>query len=258
MQTIPYSLHGKKGLIIGIANADSIAYGCAKQCRQLGASLALTYLNEKSLPYVLPLARELEADIMEPLDVTVEGQLEHLFRTIAQRWEQIDFVMHSIAFAPKEDLQGRLTDCSQSGFLQAMQISCHTLIQVAKHAEPLMQGGGSLLTMTYHGADKVVDHYNVMGPVKAALESSVRYLAAELGSKNIRVNAISPGPLKTRAASGISHFDELMKYATEKSPGHRLVSTDEVGHLAAFLVGNQSTCITGETLYIDAGLHHMA
>lgn len=245
----------KKGLVIGIANDSSIAYGCAAAFRRFGADLAITYLNEKALPHVEPLAAQLGAEILVPCDVREAGQLEKVFETIQQRWGHIDFVLHSIAFAPREDLHGRVVDCSSEGFMMAMDVSCHSFIRTAKLAEPLMRNGGSLFAMSYYGAEKVVEHYNLMGPVKAALEASVRYLAYELGPKGIRVHAISPGPIKTRAASGIDRFDELMNKAAEKAPMHSLVSIDDVGQATAMLATDAAKLITGETLYIDGGMH---
>lgn len=245
----------KKGLVIGIANDSSIAYGCAAAFRRFGADLALTYLNEKALPHVEPLAAQLGAEILVPCDVREEGQLENVFNTIHQRWGHLDFVLHSIAFAPREDLHGRVTDCSRDGFMMAMDVSCHSFIRTAKLAEPLMRNGGSLFAMSYYGAEKVVEHYNLMGPVKAALESCVRYLAYELGPKGIRVHAISPGPIKTRAASGIDRFDELINNAAEKAPMHSLVSIDDVGQATAMLATDAAKLITGETLYVDGGMH---
>ena len=252
------TLEGKKGLVTGIANADSIAYGCAKAFQFLGAELAVTYLNEKAMAYVEPLAREVEASIFMPLNVSVEGQLEAVFEKIEQRWGRLDFLLHSIAFASKEDLHGRLADCSRDGFLEAMDISCHSFIRMTRLAEPLMTNGGALFTMSYHGAEKVVEHYNVMGPVKAALECAVRYLAQELGPKGIRVHAISPGPLKTRAASGLKHFDELLDKAAQKAPAGRLVGIEDVGIATASLATDAAKLITGDTIYIDGGYHIIA
>ena len=249
------SLEGRKGLVTGIANEQSIAWGCAKALRALGAELAITYLNERAKPYVEPLARELEAPILMPLDLRNEGELEAVFERVGQEWGRLNFALHSIAFAPKEDLQGRVVDCSKAGFLQAMEISCWSFIRMAKLAEPLMPNGGALFCMTYYGSQLVVEHYNLMGPVKAALESCTRYLAAELGPKGIRVHAISPGPLKTRAASGIGHFDELLAKAQAKAPMHALVSVDEVGLATAYLATDAARLMTGETLYIDGGYH---
>jgi len=251
----PISLAGRKALITGIANDQSIAWGCAKALRLLDAEIAVTYLNEKAKPYVEPLAREIEAALLMPLDVRVEGQLEAVYDRIAKEWGRLDYVLHSIAFAPREDLHGRFVDCSKFGFLTAMDVSCWSFIRMAKLAEPLMQDGGVLFTMTYYGSQRVVENYNMMGPVKAALEATVRYLAAELGPKGIRVHAISPGPLKTRAASGIAHFDEMLDKAQAMAPARSLVSIDDVGLAVAFLATDFAKLITGETLYIDGGYH---
>lgn len=251
-------LKGKRGLVVGVANGDSIAFGCAAKLRAFGADIALTYLNEKSRAYVEPLARQIEAALVLPLDVTQPGQMQALFDRLREAWGSLDFVIHSIAFAPREDLHGRIVDCSQTGFLQAMQVSCHSFIEMAHLAEPLMNPGGALVTMSYYGADKVVNNYNLMGPVKAALESTVRYMAKELGEKDIRVYAVSPGPLRTRASSGIAHFDELIDMAVTRAPGHRLVDIAEVGRAVAFLVGGGASGMTGDVIYVDAGLHNMA
>jgi enoyl-[acyl-carrier protein] reductase I len=248
-------LKGRKALVTGIANDQSIAWGCAKAFRLLGADLAITYLNEKAKPHVEPLARSVDAGIVMPLDLRGEGQLEAVFDRIKADWGTLDYVLHSIAFAPKEDLQGRVVDCSKEGFGLAMQISCWSFIRMAKLAEPLMSRGGALFTMTYYGSQMVIENYNMMGPVKAALESATRYMAAELGPKGIRVHAISPGPLKTRAASGISEFDQLLDKAQEKAPARSLVSIDDVGIAVAFLATDAAKLITGETLYIDGGYH---
>ncbi len=248
-----FNLNGKKGLVVGIANNKSIAYGCAKAFNICGAELAVTYLNEKAEPHVRPLAELLAAPLVLPLDVEQDDQLAAVFAAIEQKWGKLDFLLHSIAFAPKEDLHGRVVDCSRQGFLRAIDISCHSFIRMAKLAEPLMKDGGSLLTMSYLGADEVVDNYGMMGPIKAALQASTRYLATELGPKGIRVHAISPGPLATRAASGIAHFDDLMKDAVERAPLHRLVSIDDVGALAAYLCSDVAKTLTGGTIYIDGG-----
>jgi enoyl-[acyl-carrier protein] reductase I len=253
----PISLAGRKALITGIANDQSIAWGCAKALRLLGADIAVTYLNDKAKPHVEPLARELDAALLMPLDVRVEGQLEAVYERIAREWGALHCVLHSMAFAPLEDLHGRVVDCSKSGFLTAMEISCWSFIRMAKLAEPLMSEGGALFTMSYYGAERVVEHYNMMGPVKAALEAATRYLAAELGPKGIRVHAISPGPLMTRAASGIAHFDEMLDKAQAKAPARSLVSVDDVGRAMAFLATDFAKLITGETLYIDGGYHIM-
>lgn len=250
-------LKGKRGLVVGVANGDSIAFGCAAKLRAFGAEIALTYLNEKSKHYVEPLAQQIDAELLLPLDVSQPGQMKAVFERIQSEWGTLDFVVHSIAFAPRDDLHGRITDCSQSGFLQAMQISVHSFIEMAHLAEPLMNPGGAFITMSYYGADKVINNYNLMGPVKAALESSVRYMAKELGEHGIRVFAVSPGPLRTRAASGIDHFDELIDMAVTRAPGHRLVDISEVGRVVAFLVGGGATGMTGDVIYVDAGLHNM-
>jgi len=250
-------LEGKKGLIVGIANENSIAWGCAKAFRAFGAELAVTYLNDKARKYVQPLARELEAPILLPLDTRVPGQMEAVFESIAKTWGRLDFVVHSIAFSPKDALQGRVVDVSQEGFLTTMDVSCWSFIRMAHLAEPLMRKGGTLFTMTYYGSQMVVKNYNIMGVAKAALESAVRYLAAELGPKGIRVHAISPGPLATRAASGIPEFDALLDKAKAKAPARSLVSIDDVGAATAFLAHDAARLITGETLYIDGGYHIM-
>jgi enoyl-[acyl-carrier protein] reductase I len=251
-------LKGKRGLVIGVANADSIAYGSAVKLRAFGADLALTYLNDKARQYVAPLAEKIDASLLLPLDVTQPGQMQAVFDRLRAEWGRLDFAIHSIAFAPREDLHGRVVDCSQAGFLQAMQVSCHSFLEMARLAEPLMTEGGTLITMSYYGADKVVDNYNLMGPVKAALEASVRYAAKELAPRNIRVFAVSPGPLRTRASSGIAQFDELIEMAVKRSPGRRLVDIAEIGRVVAFLAMPASSAMTGDVVYVDAGLHNMA
>src|SRR6516164_4018404 len=208
-------LDGKRGLIVGIANEKSIAWGCAKAFRAFGAEVAVTYLNDKAKKFVEPLARALEAPIFMPLDVSVDGQMEAVFERITKEWGKLDFVVHSIAFSPKDALQGRVVDVSREGFATTMDVSCWTFIRMAHLAEPLMKKGGTLFTMSYYGSQMVVKNYNIMGVAKAALECAVRYIAAELGPKGIRVHAISPGPLATRAASGIPEFDELLDKAKE-------------------------------------------
>jgi enoyl-[acyl-carrier protein] reductase I len=248
-------LKGKKALVTGIANDQSIAWGCAKAFQAFGADLAITYRSEKTKRYVDALAEQVEASIYMPLDVQKPGELEAVFAAIKKKWGKLDIVLHSIAFAPKEDLQGRVVDCSKEGFLLAMELSCWSFIGMAKLAEPLMKDGGTLFTMTYYGSQMVVENYNIMGPVKAALEAVTRYMAAELGPQGIRVHAISPGPLKTRAASGLSDFDKLLKKAQAKAPSRSLVSIDDVGVAVAFLAMNGAKLITGETLYVDGGYH---
>jgi enoyl-[acyl-carrier protein] reductase I len=248
-------LEGKKGLVVGIANDQSIAWGCAKAFRALGAELAVTYLNDKAKKYVEPLAQELETPIMMPLDVGAPGQMEAVFDRIGRDWGELDFLVHSIAFSPKDTLQGRVVDAPREGFLKTMDVSCWSFIRMAHLAEPLMRQGGTLFTMTYYGSQMVVENYNIMGVAKAALESAVRYLAAELGPKGIRVHAISPGPLATRAASGIPEFDEFLDKAKSKAPARSLVSINDVGMATAFLAHDAARLITGQTLYIDGGYH---
>jgi enoyl-[acyl-carrier protein] reductase I len=248
-------LEGKRGLVVGIANEQSIAWGCAKAFRALGAELAVTYLNDKAKKYVEPLAHELEAPIFMPLDVRTSGQMEAVFERIAKTWGELDFVVHSIAFSPKDTLQGRVVDVPCEGFLTTMEVSCWSFMRMAHLAEPLMAKGGTLFTMSYYGSQMVVQNYNVMGVAKAALESAVRYMAAELGPKCIRVHAISPGPLSTRAASGIPEFDELLEKARAKAPARSLVSIEDVGIATAFLAHDAARLITGETLYVDGGYH---
>lgn len=248
-----FSLAGKKVLVVGIANDQSIAYGCARAMRAQGAHLAITYLNEKAEPHVRPLAQELGAEIVLPLDVTRPGQTEAVFAAIAQRWGRLDTLLHSIAFAPKADLQGRVIDCSAEGFGIAMDISVHSFLRMIRLAEPLMPEGGTCMAMSFFGSSRVVRHYNIMGPVKAALESAVRYAAAELGEKGISVHALSPGPLQTRAASGIDHFDELLAAAASRAPTHHLATLDDVGAMAAFLASREARHLTGGVHDIDGG-----
>lgn len=250
-------LEGKKGLVVGVANSQSIAWGCARAFHEAGASLAMTYLNEKAVPHVRPLAESVKAELFLPLDVRDDVQMKTLFDSIAQHWGKLDFLLHAIAYAPKDELLGRVTDTSRNGFLEAMDISCHSFIRMTASAEPLMREGGCLLTTTYYGSEKVIPHYNVMGPVKAALESTVRYLAAELGPSGIRVNALSPGPVMTRAASGIGHFDELLQQARSKSAQHQSICIDCVGAYARFLVSDDARLVTGSVAYVDAGFNIM-
>lgn len=248
-------LRGKRALVVGVANRDSIAWGCAAALAAEGASVALTCLNDKARAHVEPLAAEIGAEMLLPLDVEVDGQLAAAFAQIERRWGRLDVLVHSIAYAPAADLQGRVVDCSQAGFERAMRISCYSLIEMARAAEPLMSDGGAILTMSFGGADRVIAGYNLMGPVKAALQASVRYLAEELGPAGIRVNALSPGPIRTRAASGLAEFDRLLDDATAHSPLRSLVSVEEVGATAAFLASDGARGITGDTIYVDAGRH---
>lgn len=248
-------LAGKRGLVVGVANQHSIAAGSARAFHAAGARLALTYQTDKAKPFVQPVAEAVETELFLPLDVSDDTQMDAVFGQIADQWGRLDFLLHSIAYCPRADLHGRVTDCSREGFAQAMDISVHSLIRLARRAEPLMTEGGSILTLSYHGAERVVDHYNIMGPVKAALEATARYLSVELGPKNIRVNALSPGPLETRAASGIDHFDELIEDAKTRAPLHRLTTIEEVGAMAAYLVSDFARSISGNTAYIDGGHH---
>jgi len=251
-------LKGSKALVVGIANQHSIAYGCARAFRELGADLAITYVNEKTRTYVEPLAKELGASIFMPLNVGSPGMLESVFEKIGKKWGRLDIVVHSIATARKEDLRGGLLNCSQEGFKEAVDVSCHSFIRMARLAAPLMKDGGTLFAMSYYGAQKVVPNYNVMGPIKAALEASCRYLAYELGPKKIRVHAISPGPLKTRAGSGLKDFDLLLNRAAERAPLGELVDTMDVGFTCAFLATPYARRLSGETIFIDGGVNIMA
>lgn len=248
-------LTGKRGLVVGIANKSSIAYGCASAFRTAGADLAVTYLNTKAEPYVRPLAEALAASIFVPCDVRVAGELEAVFERITREWGRLDFLFHSIAFAPRDDLHNSLVNCSAEGFAMAMDVSCHSFIRMAKLAVPLMPRGGSLQTVSFYGADRVVKNYNLMGPVKAALESTVRTLAADLAPRNIRVHALSTGPVKTRAASGIDRFDELLDRVRERTPANQLVTVDQIGAVAAFLASEAGAPLTGSVTFADQGFH---
>jgi enoyl-[acyl-carrier protein] reductase I len=251
-------LKGARALVTGIANEHSIAWGCAKAFRELGADVAVTYLNEKSRSYVEPLASQLESPLLMPLDVTRQEEVDAVFERIGKEWGGLDILVHSLAWAPKEDLQGGLLDCSAQGFGQAMDVSCHSFIRLARASAPLMKNGGTMFTMSYYGANKVVPNYNVMGPVKAALEACARYLAYELGPQHIRVHAISPGPLQTRAASGLKDFDRMLAEAAQRAPLGELVDIMDVGYTCAFLATPLARRLSGETLYIDGGVNIMA
>jgi len=249
------NLAGKRALVIGVANDQSIAWGVAQALRGAGADLALTYLNEKAEPHVRPLAETVGAPILMELDVTREGAEEPLFAAVRDVWGVLDILVHSIAFAPGVDLRGRVIDSSARGFATAMDISVHSFIRLARRAEPLMTRGGACLAMSFYGAEKVIENYNLMGPVKAALEATTRELASELGPKNITVNALSPGPMATRAASGLANFSDLMKDAVERSPMRRLATIEDVGAAAAFLASDVARNITGSVIHVDAGRH---
>jgi enoyl-[acyl-carrier protein] reductase I len=251
----PKLLSGKKALIVGIANEQSIAYGCAHMLKSAGVELAITYLNDKAKPFVDEVVDQLQPTIYTRCDVTNDDDIKLLFEQINSKWHQLDILIHSIAFAPKQDLQGPIVESSKEGFLLAMDISCHSFLRMANLAKPLMKDGGSLFAMSFYGAEKVVENYNLMGPVKAALEASVRYMAVELGPQKIRVIALSPGPVKTRAASGIGKFDQLMLRAREKSPLQTLVDIFDVGAMVTFLASDYAKNITGDTIYIDGGYH---
>ncbi|NMN59986.1 enoyl-[acyl-carrier protein] reductase I [Xanthobacter sp. SG618] len=248
-----FSLKGQKALVVGVANDQSIAWGCAKAFREQGAEVAVTYLNARAEAHVRPLAESLGSEIILPLDVSIPGQLEAVFAEITARWGRLDTLLHSIAFCPKDDLHGRVVDCSAEGFAKAMDVSVHSFLRMIRLAEPLMGAGGTCMTVSFYGAEKVVEHYNIMGPVKSALESVVRYAAAELGEKRISVHALSPGPLKTRAASGIADFDELLNEAAERAPTHLLASIEDVGAFAAFLASREAANVTGGVHQIDGG-----
>lgn len=249
------TLEGKRGLVMGLANRQSIAFGCAAAFRAAGAELALTYTGERTRPHVAPLAEALDCDLLFDCDVSVPGRMAEVFQALDHAWGQIDFCLHAIAFCPREDLHGPVIDCSLEGFSTAMAISCHSFIAMARLARPRMTQGGALLTVSYYGAEKVVPHYNIMGPVKAALEATVRYMASDLGHDGIRVNALSPGPIRTRAASGLAHFDALIEQAKRDAPQHQLVTVEDVGALATFLAGDGARHITGAVIPVDGGFH---
>ena len=254
-EKLPPVLTGKRALIVGVANDHSIAWGCAQAMHRAGAEVAMTYLNEKARKFVEPLAQAVDASLFMPLEVRDPAQVDALFEKIAAEWGRLDILVHSVAFAPRDALEGRVVDCPQDGFLTAMNVSCWSFLDLARRTEKLMTNGGAMMTMSYHGANEVIENYGIMGPVKAALESAVRYVAAELGPKGIRVHAVSPGPLATRAASGLRDFDELMGRVAAQAPARRLVTIEEVGVACVFLASPFAGAMTGETLYIDGGYH---
>jgi enoyl-[acyl-carrier protein] reductase I len=251
----PGILTGKRGLIMGVANNRSIAWGIARAAHQHGAALALTYQGDALKKRVEPLARELDAAVVGHCDVTEAATMDAVFAEVGRLWGGLDFLVHAIAFSDKDELTGRYVDTSEGNFTKSLLVSCYSFTAVAQRAEKLMANGGSLLTLTYYGAEKWMPHYNVMGIAKAALEASVRYLAADLGPKNIRVNAISAGPIKTLAASGIGDFRYILRWNEYNSPLRRTVTTDEVGDTAAYLASDMSRGMTGEILHVDAGYH---
>ena len=246
-------MKGKRGLIMGVANQRSIAWGIAQACADAGAELAFTYQGEALERRVKPLADSIGANLVLPCDVTDEASIDVVFDTLKQQWGEIDFVVHAIAFADKDELTGRYVDTSPGNFAMSLNISCYSFTAVANRAEKLMPNGGSLLTLSYFGAEKVIPHYNVMGVAKAALEASVRYLAADLGKQNIRVNSISAGPIKTLAAAGIGGLRMMLKWNEENAPMRKNVTIEEVGNSALYLLSDLSTGVTGENHHVDAG-----
>jgi enoyl-[acyl-carrier protein] reductase I len=248
-------LAGKRGLIVGVANHRSLAWGIARQAHAEGAELAFTYQGEALERRVRPLAGQLGSTVVLPLDVTAPQEVESTFAGLEREWGRLDFLVHSVAFAEREDLAGRTIDTSRAGFLKAMEVSVYSLIALTRQAEPLMTAGGSVLTLTYYGAQKAVPNYNVMGIAKAALEASVRYLAADLGERAIRVNGISAGPIKTLAASGVSGLRSMLASAAERAPLRRNVDIDDIGGAAAYLLSDLSSAVTGEIHYVDAGFN---
>lgn len=248
-------MSGKRGLVMGVANNRSIAWGIAQAAASHGAELAFTYQGEALKKRVEPLAASIGSDLVLPCDVTDTRSVDAVFETLAERWGELDFLVHAIAYSDKDQLDGRYVDTTADNFNKTLLISCYSFTAVAQRAEKLMKNGGSLLTLTYYGAEKVMPHYNVMGVAKAALEASVRYLAADLGKQAIRVNAISAGPIKTLAASGISDFRYILKWNEYNSPLRRGVSIEEVGGAALYLLSDLSRGVTGEVHHVDAGYH---
>ncbi|MGJ8623589.1 MAG: enoyl-ACP reductase FabI [Yoonia sp.] len=248
-------MQGKRGLIMGLANDKSIAWGIAKACADAGAELAFSYQGEALKKRVAPLAESVGSDIVLPCDVADEASIDDLFTSLQERWGKLDFIVHAIGFSDKNELRGRYVDTSRGNFLTSMDISVYSFTAVVQRAEKMMTEGGSCLTLTYYGAEKVMPHYNVMGVAKAALEASVRYLAEDLGKDNIRVNAISAGTIKTLAASGIGDFRLIMKWNEYNSPLRRTVTQEEVGKSALYLLSDLGSAVTGEVLHVDAGYH---
>ncbi len=250
-------LDGKVALIFGVANKNSIAWGIVQQLHAQGATIALSYAGEALAKRVMPLAEEIGCDFVELCDVTDDAQLDTVFEKFKERYGKLDVLVHSVAFAPREDLDGRMVDVSRDGFLQALNVSAYSLIAMTQRAELLMTEGGSIMSMTYYASEKVMPRYNAMAVAKSALENITRYLAADLGERNIRVNAISAGPIKTLAAAGIPGFRNMLKMAEDAAPMRRLVSQEEVGGTAVWLASDLSSAVTGEVIYVDAGYHVM-
>ena len=248
-------LEGKRGLIFGLANERSIAWGIAQACRQEGAELGFTYLGEALEKRVRPLASQLGSTLVLPCDLNRDAEIDQVFKTVAEQWQTVDFIVHSVAFAKKGELTGYYYDTSREGFRIAMESSVYSLTALCSRAAPLMQNGGSIVTLSYLGAERVVPHYNVMGVAKAALEASVRYLAADFGPSGIRVNAISAGPIRTLAAAGIGDFKEILNWNRDNAPLRRNVTTEEVGQAALLLLSPMGSGISGEVLHVDAGYH---
>lgn len=246
---------GKKGLIMGVANDRSIAWGIARAAADAGAELAFTYQGDALKRRVVPLAQSIDCDFTMPCDVTDDASIDALFAEIERKWGKLDFVIHAIAYADKDELKGRYVDTSAGNFRNSMLVSCYSFTAIANRAEPLMTDGGSMVTLTYYGAERVMPHYNVMGVAKAALEASVRYLAVDLGPKNIRVNAISAGPIKTLAASGIGDFRQILRWNELNAPLKRNVTIEQVGNSALFLISDLGEGVTGEVLHVDSGYH---
>lgn len=248
-------MQGKKGLIMGVANDKSIAWGIAKNCADAGSELAFTYQGETLLKRVKPLADSVNSSHVLPCDVTDSDSIKSVFETLEKSWGKLDFLVHAIAFSHKDELRGRYVDTSLKNFLTSMHVSCYSFTEIARYASKLMVDGGSLLTLSYYGAEKVMPHYNVMGVAKAALETSVRYMAADLGKDNIRVNAISAGPIKTLAASGIGDFRYILKWNEYNAPMRRTVTIDEVGKSGLYFLSDLSSGVTGEIHHVDNGYH---
>ena len=250
-------MQGKRGLIMGVANKNSIAWGIARACADAGAELAFTYQGEALEKRVFPLAESVGANIVEPCDVTDEASLSALFEKLKKEWGHLDFVVHAIAFAGKEELMGRYVDTSSKAFDMALNISCYSFTAVCRHAEPLMSEGGSLLTLSYYGAEKVIPHYNVMGVAKAALETSIKYLAVDMGDRGIRVNAISAGPMRTLAGAVINKSRQIYNYTINNSPIKKPLSLDDIGKSSVYLMSDLSKGVTGEILYVDNGYNNV-